>query len=140
MHENCNGCNQDYLVETSNAVLHLFIEDYIANHVEAHCPHCGEVETIFTTPAGFVRLQAECKLGITIHLHADESLRQRANIAWGRHEEQAASEEELPVYDLTERHEQDIAGFAASIAAVPVELFWLFIEDDTNHDRPERWV
>lgn len=139
MRENCNACNQDYDITTSNAVLHLFIEDFMANHVEAKCP-CGNVEVIFTTPAGFLQLMQECKLGITLHLHADDALRARANTAWGRHGQEAADNASLPTYDLTERMEQDIAGFASSVEAMPIELFWTFIEDETNHDRPDRWV
>lgn len=140
MNENCNSCNKDYAIDTGNAKLHLFIEDFMANHVEAKCRNCGEVEVIFTTPAGFVRLQQESKLGIIIHLKADPSLIKRAEMAWGRHEQQAVSHVELPVYDLTDRHEQAVSGFASNLAAIPDELFWAFIEDETNHDLPERWV
>jgi hypothetical protein len=146
MHENCDTCHADYPVAPANARLHLFLEDARANHVEATCTSCGVTEVIFTTPAGFIRLLTECKLSIVVHIHPDSALRERADRAWAN----ATDEEEdtpplpeqrsLPEYDLTARHEQELSGFAASIAAIPDELFWTCIEDDTNHDRPETWT
>lgn len=140
MHENCNQCDTDYDITAENGRLHLFIENYIANHVEAKCTHCGNVEVIFVTPAGLVAVVKNVKLHLELHIHADKGLQERANAAWGRHSEQEAAAVTLPTHDLTDRHEQELAGFASSIEAMPAELFWTFIEDDTNKDKPERWA
>jgi hypothetical protein len=140
LHENCNTCGQDYEITSDTACLNLFIADPACNHIEAHCS-CGATEVIYVGADAFLHVMQTCKLGVSLYPRASEELQARAAATWSsRSEPTAPAWVELPTHDLTDRQEQDISGFAASFAAIPDELFWTFIEDDTNHDRPETWT
>ncbi len=151
----CDTCHAEYRAEKANALAHVFLEDRRCNYLVARCTGCGTQETIFLGPH---RLADEVRIGritVIVEAEADSSLRVRAEKAWAAAESTPAPEPANAVpptveegdppaaptyYELTPRHEQLLASFGKTLAAIPDDLLWDGLEGQHDRRFPERWA
>ena len=83
MFENCDACHRDYAFAPETAKLVLFLNYLKASHVEAHCPNCGVMEIIYTTPQSFLHILQECHLGVSFGYEPTAERREACDVTWG---------------------------------------------------------
>ena len=136
-HESCDNCNHEYDFSPEVATLNLFINDPMCNFIMAVCPQCGVNTRIFLTGDAIVHIISECKLGFSLASDATDELKAAAKSLYGEPDEVAV---QVETYELTDRQEQAISGFGSALEAIPDELFWDCINDDTDRPYPQDWT
>ena len=81
-HDVCDNCSRPYYFRPGVDLIYIYLRRAICNHVEAHCPHCGQTCRIYIEAETVVHLQANYGLGIRFYPDASDELvesRQRAD-------------------------------------------------------------
>lgn len=129
--DNCMNCEKKYKLTEENTIAHTYARQPECNFLMCICPNCNFRTKMFCDPDGIELAQDNGIYLLEDDYADDETYKQWIDVKGI----------ELPQeYELTDRHEKIIKGFAEALSAIPDDFFWDNIGEPTNRPYPERWV
>lgn len=143
VNENCDKCNNDYVIGQDNGQVFLFMDFPQANHLKALCTHCGNVEILFLTTDGFMRIMSQTVFHVTFASDAPDDLKARATRAWAGQDGEPLTPPytDLPLFELTPRLEQYVENLRQLLENLPPGHFVEEMRLPMPPMRfPQRWI
>lgn len=133
LHDNCNGCNEDYDLTPETAELHLHKVNPDCDHLLMSCPHCGTKTALFGINEDTIQRAIDTGIDPEFHKYPNDSLLKMRLGYLG-------IELVRPV-ELSPRHEKLIDQFETVIETTPDEhLYDLVVDLGYNQPYPQRWT
>ncbi len=130
--DDCSRCEKIYPLTADNAYLfHYSNEKESKDNLYCVCPHCDYRTRIFIGEETF-KTAVDNGIGLGVEKYAPEG----AYDDWY----ELRGFVKPDTYELTDRHEAIIRKFGETILAIPDDLFWDTIEDDTQKPYPQKWI
>lgn len=129
--DDCSKCNKRYALTKENTYMFHYTNDEGKDNLYCVCPNCDHRTRIFIREETF-EAAVNNGIGLGVEKYAPEGVYND----WSQLQGIVPPE----TYELTNRHEAIIRKFGETILAIPDDMFWDNIEDDTQKPYPQKWI